>query len=199
LNSVLQKLELCSTGIGDSGAAAIAESLKVNSGLQELVLGNQVEDSGAAAIAEALKVNSSLQKLHLCENQIGDAGAASIARALMRNASLRQLDLRDNAIGDAGAAAIEESLERSFLGLEQNSNAHFPEILYDGLTRKYPFLYALSDTGFRSFIMNDVPPALWPHALAKVSAYPALIFHLLLQIPWSRTFGVKDPSGSLSK
>jgi hypothetical protein len=80
--------------------------------------------------------------------------------------------------------AIEESLERSFLGLTQNMNTRFPEVLLESrlLTKKYRFLCALSEAGFRSFIMNDVPPALWPHAIAKVSEYPSLIFHLVLQI-----------------
>jgi hypothetical protein len=196
VNSTLQQLNMSANGIGDSGAAAVAEALMVNFSLKKLDLGNiDLGDDGAEDIAKALKVNSVLEELGLSSNGIGDSGAASIARALMRNTSLRQLDLCDNDIGDAGAAAIEESLELSFLGLDQNLNAHFPEILCGGLTWKYNFLYALRDTGFRSFIVNDGPPALWPHALAKVSAYPALIFHLLLVV---RPFGV-NVLGSLSK
>jgi hypothetical protein len=203
VNSSLRRLWLCGNYIEDSGATAIAEALKVNSSLQKLSLGdNQIYASGAEALAEALELNSTLQQLDLSCNQIWDSGAALIARALLRHPTIHQLDLRYNYVRDAGVAAIEESLERSFLGLEQNLNAHFPEVLLEAeqLTMKYHFLYALSGTGFRSFNMNDVTPALWPHALASVSTYPALIFHLLPQIPWSSNFWcVNDPQGSLLK
>jgi Ran GTPase-activating protein (RanGAP) involved in mRNA processing and transport len=186
VNSVLQDLGLGYNRIGDSGAAAIAEALKVNSSLQKLELGdNRIGDSGAAAIAEALKVNSVLQKLGLSYNKIGDSGDVALARALMQHSTLRQLNLCTFKFGDSGAAAIEELLERSLLQLEQAWNGIFPKVLNNGSTRKYHFLCALSDTGFRSFIVNDVPPALWPHALARVTMYPSLIFLLLLQIPGS--------------
>jgi Ran GTPase-activating protein (RanGAP) involved in mRNA processing and transport len=89
-------------------------------------------DSGAAALAEALKVNLGLQKLNLVGNDIGDSGAAAIARALFQHSTLQQLDLRDNRICDAGVAAFEQSLERSFLGLEQNLNVRFPKVLHEG-------------------------------------------------------------------
>jgi Leucine-rich repeat (LRR) protein len=188
-NSTLQQLNLFRSNIGASGAAAIAEALKVNSVLQKLDLSqNSISASGAAAIAEALKVNSVLQKLNLSRNNISASGAAALAEALNVNSALQQLILYQNAIGDSGVVAIEQSLERSFLGLELNSNARFPAIFHENLTRKHRFLYSLSDSGFRSFILNDVPPALWPHALAKVTMFPSLIFHLLLQIPGSSNF-----------
>jgi hypothetical protein len=90
----------------------------------------------------------------------------AIVRALSQHSTLQQLDLQDNNIGLADVAAIEQSLDRSFLRL----NAHFPEVLFDTVlqTWKYRFLCALSNKGFRSFIQNDVPPALWPHALAGI-------------------------------
>jgi hypothetical protein len=78
-------------------------------------------------------------------------------------------------------------------------NGNFPKVLISRSTRKYNFLYALSDTGFRSFMMNDVPPALWPHALARVNMYPSLIFHLLLQIPGSSNFWCSRSTGKRTK
>jgi Ran GTPase-activating protein (RanGAP) involved in mRNA processing and transport len=177
------------TSTNDSGAEALAETLKVNASLQELNLcKNFIGDYGAEAIAEALKVNASLLVLDLSSTQIGNSGAVAIARALSQHSTQQMLDLRENNILDAGVAALEQSLERSFLGLDQNLNARFPEVFHELLTRKHHFLYALSEKGFRSFIMNDVPPALWPHALARVSTYPLLIFRLLLQIPWRSNF-----------
>jgi Ran GTPase-activating protein (RanGAP) involved in mRNA processing and transport len=181
VNSILRILDLGYNEVGDSGAAAIAEALKVNSSLQKLGLYyNRIGDSGAAAIAEALKVNSTLNELSLPGNEIGNSGVVPIAEALTLNSSLQKLDL--GFFGNASVAAIEESLERSL----QHLNGKFPKVFIGNRSQKYDFLYALSNKGFRSFIMNDDPPSLWPHALAKVSTYPSLLFHLLLQIPGTR-------------
>jgi hypothetical protein len=47
--------------IGDQGATAIGEALKVNGALTALSLGgNRIGDQGATAIADALKVNGAL-------------------------------------------------------------------------------------------------------------------------------------------
>jgi hypothetical protein len=183
VNSILLELDLGGGRIGAVGATAIAEALKVNASLQKLDLDfNKVGDSGAAAFAEALKVNSCLQELGLFHSSIRDSGAVAIAKALKLNSSMQNLDLRCYGCGNACAASFEESLEYSLLGFDRN--AHFPEVLLYGLqTPKHRFLYALSEKGFRSFVMNDVPPYLWPYALAKVGTYPSFIFHLLLQIP----------------
>jgi hypothetical protein len=196
VNSSLQKLDLAYCEIGDSGAAAIAKALKLNSSLQTLDLACcEIGDSAAVTFAKALKVNSVLQNLSLGNSEIGASGAAALARTLCQHSPLQQLDLRKNSIGRAGVKAIEQSLERSFLGLEQNLKARSTEVLHEQLTRKYRFLYALSDVEFRSFILNDVPPALWPHALAKVTMFPSLIFHLLLQIPGSSSFWCSRSTG----
>ena len=50
--------------IGDEGAKAIGEALKVNTSLTEIDLGhNKIGTEGAKAIGEALKVNTSLTEL----------------------------------------------------------------------------------------------------------------------------------------
>ena len=55
---------ICGNAIGDQGATAIGEALKVNGALTELRLGsNNIGPSGATAIAEALKVNGALTEL----------------------------------------------------------------------------------------------------------------------------------------
>jgi hypothetical protein len=196
LNSTLVRLSLIGSRINDSGAAAIADSLKLNSTLQELVLGwNCIGDVGAVAIAEALKLNTSLQKLSLNVNLIKDSGATAIAGALQRNSTLLQLNLEGKSITDLGVKAIVESLELSFL-LEQNVNV--PVVCLSTKNEKLRFLNALSKGGFKSFIANDVPPALCPHALAKVSTYPSLMFHLLRQVSRSN-FGEMELSNSSKK
>ena len=71
-------------GIGDDGAKAIAEALKVNPVLTSLDLyGNfSIGDDGARAIAEALKVNPVLTKLDLQYNNLGDAGKQAVREAV---------------------------------------------------------------------------------------------------------------------
>ena len=46
---------------------------------------NAIGDEGAAALAEALKVNTALTWLDLKDNEIGDEGAAALAEALKVN------------------------------------------------------------------------------------------------------------------
>ena len=96
--------------IGDAGAAALAEALKVNKSLTTLDFSqNSIGDAGAAAIAEALNMNKSLTTLYISRNSIGDAGAAAIAEALKVNKSLTTLNVSYNRIGDAGKAALAAS------------------------------------------------------------------------------------------
>jgi len=110
--AVMTELELSGNEIGDEGAKAIAEALKVNAVLTELRLGaNNIGDDGAKVIAEALKVNAVLTKLSLWENSIGPEGAIAIAEALKVNAVLTELRLGANNIGDDGAKVIAEALK----------------------------------------------------------------------------------------
>ena len=74
---------------------------------------NNIGDEGAKAIAEALKVNTVLTVLYLGENNIGDDGAKAFAEALKVNAVMTNLLLGDNNIGDEGAIAIAEVLENT--------------------------------------------------------------------------------------
>ncbi|KJE90334.1 hypothetical protein CAOG_001660 [Capsaspora owczarzaki ATCC 30864] len=72
---------------------------------------NCIGEDGARAIADALKVNSTLRCFLLKQNQIGDAGGQAIAEALKVNTRLTDLFLEDHLIGDAGAQAITEAFK----------------------------------------------------------------------------------------
>ena len=121
--SVLTELRPSFNHIGDEGAKAIAEALKVNAVLYNLELGdnavlttlymneNKIGAEVAKAIAEALKVNAVVTTLSLYYNQIGDEGAKAIAESLKVNAVLTTLDLYRNNIGPEGAKAIAEVLK----------------------------------------------------------------------------------------
>ena len=80
--------------IGDQGATAIGEALKVNGALTTLDLDyNEIGDHGATAIADALKVNGVLTTLWLTNNKIGDQGASAIGEALKFNDALKLKEL----------------------------------------------------------------------------------------------------------
>jgi hypothetical protein len=180
LNTILQRLDIKNNQVGDSGAAAIAEALKLNATLQHFSLySNRIGDSGATAIAEALKLNTSLQQLYLYSNRIGDSGATAIVEALKLNSSMRVLFLGNNTFGYTGIAkALEFLLARTHVNARP---LHFKLSKYP--TTKVSFFQFLLREGFTTFLVDAVPPALLPHAVAKVSNFPSLILHLVRQMP----------------
>ncbi|KJE93544.1 hypothetical protein CAOG_08774 [Capsaspora owczarzaki ATCC 30864] len=112
VSRTLVSIELGQNHISDVGARAIAETLKVNKTVAEVTLRqNQIGDAGAQAFAEALKVNTNLRWLNLSSTQLGDAGARAIAETLKVNTTLKYLYLNRNQIGDAGAQSIAEALK----------------------------------------------------------------------------------------
>ncbi|XP_004364528.1 hypothetical protein CAOG_01660 [Capsaspora owczarzaki ATCC 30864] len=101
-SNTLTWLKLNRNCIGEDGARAIADALKVNSTLRCFLLKqNQIGDAGGQAIAEALKVNTRLTDLLLAMRE----------RALKVNSTMSRLYLEDHLIGDAGAQAITEAFK----------------------------------------------------------------------------------------
>ena len=83
-DTTLTDLELAERAIGDDGAAALADAVKVSATLTSLTLVcNSIGDAGAAALADAVKVSATLTTLSLGSNSISDAAteAASVAVA----------------------------------------------------------------------------------------------------------------------
>ena len=88
------KVDLSNKGLGDDGAARLAEELLTNTSVTELNLQiNDVGAAGSASLASALEKNATLQSLNLAFNGVGAAGAASLASALEKNATLQMLVL----------------------------------------------------------------------------------------------------------
>ena len=111
-DSSVQEVDLRFERIGNTGATALANALKVNLSVQELCLsGNQIGNMGATALADALKVNTSVQELDLRFNEIGGVGATVLADALKVNASVQALYLNFNKIGDVGTTVLANALK----------------------------------------------------------------------------------------
>lgn len=99
------------SGVGESGAAALAEALAQHARLLSLRLrGHAVGDAGASRLAEGLERHGALRALDLSENAIGDVGAAQLAKALLHGRDLRLLSLQGNKIGDAGILQLAQVL-----------------------------------------------------------------------------------------
>jgi hypothetical protein len=110
-SSKVKKLELWSCGLDAEAAAWIASSLRSNSVLTWLDLGNNNAGvMGALALSNMLCVNVTLKTLTLYWCAVGDEGAGHLAVALRQNRTLEELDLGINGITHVGAAALAAAL-----------------------------------------------------------------------------------------
>jgi len=109
----LTTLGLACCEIGPTGAKEIAEWVSVSALTDLNLMWNQIGDEGAIAIGEALRVNASLTSLDLANNWIGDKGGVAIANALAVNATLTKLGLGYNSIGDEAKGTIRNAARAS--------------------------------------------------------------------------------------
>ncbi|KAJ3161656.1 Leucine-rich repeat-containing protein 71 [Geranomyces michiganensis] len=100
--------------------AAFADLISEDSPVRHLSLrSNMMGDAGAKALAEQLKVNKTLVSLNLWDNQIGKEGVEAIAEALRVNQTLLSLSLGMNTVGDDGASALAKVLSNYPLSHEE--------------------------------------------------------------------------------
>ena len=108
----------------DTGAGAIAEALKENTAVTELIMYNtDIGLKGATALAEMLKVNTGVRNLNLDNNKIGNKGLIAISKALTTNTRLTNLDLVNNNIKKKGFIALALNLSEinlEYLNLDSN-------------------------------------------------------------------------------
>ncbi len=91
--------------ITDENGPVLTEMLLINSTLEGLDFSRnaEVSDAGAVFIAEGLKRNNSLKELILRDCCIGDQGILSLGHGLAVNTTLRKLQLMSNRITGYGA------------------------------------------------------------------------------------------------
>ena len=100
-------------GLTDHDATVVAEILKSNTSVTYVRLerNKEIGDEGAKALAEALKVNATVEELSLWKCGIGDDGAAALAEALRANTSLTKLNLMCNdGIGEQGKQLLRNAV-----------------------------------------------------------------------------------------
>ena len=98
-NTIVKALTLTKCNIGSNGIVAIAESLLVNTSIEEVNLSynESIGDEGIEEIATtALKSNSTITDLFLRSCDIGPIGALSLSHALQTNYTLTEINLAEN-------------------------------------------------------------------------------------------------------
>ena len=102
---LFSKVFLTNCNIGDEVCKILAGGLASCTALKYLSLSaNGIGDKGAAHIAQVLKIP--LFSLDIRSNRIGNPGAIALAKGLQHLFTLNELDLRFNPIGDDGAIAL---------------------------------------------------------------------------------------------
>ncbi|XP_063978515.1 dynein regulatory complex subunit 5-like [Diachasmimorpha longicaudata] len=105
----LQKITITRSNLDQPRAAALLQGIVVNNNIQVLDFSHcKLGDTGAHAIGEFLKIHRSLRELNLTNNDIKGAGVAGIVHGLIQGSStpLRHLDLRLNPLRDDGGIHI---------------------------------------------------------------------------------------------
>ena len=106
------EIRLYDKGLTAHDATVVAEILKSNTSVTKVHLQNNEEigDEGAKALAEALKVNATVKDLLLMDCGIGDDGAAALAEALRSNTSLTRLWLQGNGVSEQGKQLLRDAV-----------------------------------------------------------------------------------------
>jgi NLR family CARD domain-containing protein 3 len=205
----LKNLCFAMNDIGDVGAAALAQWLKDDTcTLEELDLSeNDIGENGASALATMLLTNARLHNLNLAFNRIGSTGASFLADALEYNDTLLRLSLRRNNIDNLGAAVFASKLP-TMRGLKElvminNPINHLGSTdLLNGLRRNMEIVYLqvgdsksphilkeifhwirLNQAGRRIFRHSNLPVAVWPLMLGRLTADKDVLYHFLSQKP----------------
>lgn len=108
-------LDLGNNELGNSGAVALAQSLKHNTVLTSLDLRScEIHLKGILALAEMASFNTTLRHLDLGSNYAKNAGAQAFAKVLSQNKSLTRLCLTDNQIYHEGGEALAIGLQSNY-------------------------------------------------------------------------------------
>jgi hypothetical protein len=184
----VKRLDLSCNSIGERGAKALA-ALVEQVPLEELHLcSNGLKDEGACVLGGSLPSTTTLRVLRLGQNSIKDAGAAVLAWGLRENSSLQELDLAFNDIGHVGVELLARNIETNNCIQKIGVSDKYADCL--GPLNYYLELNRLGR--YDRIRSTELPAALWPHVLAKVSKKPSLLFFFVRARP---EFLLRTPNG----
>jgi Ran GTPase-activating protein (RanGAP) involved in mRNA processing and transport len=176
----LEELDLSENGIGEKGASALATMLLTNTGLQHLNLAfNCIGSTGASCIAHALEHNDTLLRLSLRRNNIDNLGAAVFASKLPTMRGLKELVMINNPINHLGSTDLLNGLRRNmeivYLQVGDSNSPHILKEIFHWIR--------LNQAGRRIFRHSNLPVAVWPLMLGKLTADSDVLYHFLSQKP----------------
>ena len=115
-NTHVKTLWLAGNNMGDEGSEAIAELLRCNKVIRQIILSvNGIGPTGALSLASVLEDDEEavLEVLCMGGNNLGDKGAMFLAEMLRTNTSLKELWLRDNNLTSKSANALAQNLKNN--------------------------------------------------------------------------------------
>jgi Ran GTPase-activating protein (RanGAP) involved in mRNA processing and transport len=177
---VLQQLDLSDNGITAEGGCALAEMLRTNTSIHELILSfNSIGDAGAASIANILEVNTTLKCLFLSRCNMTNKGAYAVAWKLPRMRGLKELVMTKNSVDHKGVEALLQGL-RFNMELEY---LHVEDKVSTPTLREIVFWIRLNRAGRRIFRNTGLQSTLWPKVLSRVNHDMDVLFHFLSEKP----------------
>ena len=108
----LEKVNLSSKRISDSGVIAINDFLKTNFYLLELNLSeNKITNKGVKEITEVIEINSVLQSINISKNHISIDGLLYFMEAVNKNNTLQKVNITHNNVTRFGFKGIKQYIE----------------------------------------------------------------------------------------
>lgn len=107
-------LGLANLKLTDQQICFIVHRLHENTSLKVLYLPfNGIGDKGAAAIADLLSTNTNIHTLNLMSNKIGNFGMTALANMLFNNSHLKDIKLFENAFNESASSYFEIALRHN--------------------------------------------------------------------------------------
>jgi hypothetical protein len=176
------------------GEAHISDSTKDNRetpvALKTLeIVGVPLGTVGAHVLTEAVAHNQTLEVLKLMDCNLRSDSATSVAETIRRNQSLIALDLSYNP-HLLGSPLTQEMTLKTLVRRGLTFNLTMRHVVLPqtgGIIRDGPMKRQLDVSRFRQDFVTkkrnvfDIPPPVWPHLLARVSAKPSALHLFLLE------------------
>jgi Ran GTPase-activating protein (RanGAP) involved in mRNA processing and transport len=111
-NSSIIRIDLSCNSIGFNGVKQLADAMRINSTVTDLVLSFNpgISDEGAQHLAHMLTLNSTISTLLCCDCGFGETGVMSMATALSVNTTLQCIGLSYARSSTASVIALAEAL-----------------------------------------------------------------------------------------
>ncbi len=191
-NACFSQVQVCNftnNDIGVAGARSLAENLKdPRCSVRTLVLdGNHLGDDGVKEIIEALKHNTTLKSLDLRFNNITKRGLGLLLELFRKgeNLTLESLHLEE----DEDEKCVRFNIQK---GNPRIPGQHLTAAcLRQGcqcdictIKSEIDYFLALNKAGRHSFSNLELPTALWPRILARMTHQdPALVYGTICERP----------------